>query len=91
LFIIGSGLADRHVLEPVLAAVASNVRLSLVVASPDLVDSEREHAVIFKRYIDAGDRRITLVAANFEELVRLLPDLMPPSEAERHEERVRAS
>jgi hypothetical protein len=88
LIVVGSGLADRHLLEPILSAVRSNVRMSVLVASPDLVDSDREHARVFRDYIAAGDRRLSLLAATFEEFVRALPDLVPPSEAERHEVRV---
>jgi hypothetical protein len=88
LLIIGSGLADRHVLEPVLAAVRSNVRLSVLIASPNLGDSEQEHARVFKDYIAAGDRRLGLLAARFDEIVRVLPDMIPASEAERHEARM---
>lgn len=90
LLIIGSGLADRHVLEPVLAAVRSNVRLSVLVASPDLADSKQEHSRVFKDYIAAGDRRLGLLEARFDEVVRVLPDLIPASEAERHEARMGA-
>jgi hypothetical protein len=91
LLIVGSGLTDRHVLEPVLAAVRSNVRLSVVVVSPSIVDSEGEHARVLREYIKAGDRRLTLLGATFEDLVRVLPDLTPPSEAERHEARMGAT
>ena len=91
LLIVGSGLADRHLLEPVLAAIRSNVRLAVVAASPDLVDSDREHARTFRDYVAGGDRRLTLVAAKFDEFVPALPDLVPPSETERHEQRMRGA
>jgi hypothetical protein len=91
LLVVGSGLVDRHLLEPLLAAVRSNVRLSVLVASPDLADSDREHAHTFRDYISRGDRRLTLLTARFDELVRVLPDLVPPSETERHEQRMGAA
>lgn len=91
LIIVGSGLADRHVREPILAAIRSNVRLSALIVSPNLADSDEEHVRLFKEYINAGDRRLTLLAARFDEFVRTLPDLIPVSEAEQHEARVTAS
>lgn len=91
LMIVGSGLADMHVLEPILAAVRSNVRMSVLLASPNLVDSEREHVRVLKDYIKAGDRRLTLLGATFEDVVRVVPDLTPASEAEHHEARMGAS
>jgi hypothetical protein len=91
LLIAGSGLADRHVLEPVLAAVRSNVRMSVLAASPDLVDSDRQHAQTFRDYIARGDRRLTLLAATFDEFVAVLPDLVPSSETERHQQRMSAA
>jgi SIR2-like domain len=82
--IVGSGLADRHLVEPLLAAIRSNVRLSLLMVSPNLASSTNPHVCRLVNFVRAGDRRITLLGATFEQLVRLLPDLMPETEAERH-------
>lgn len=88
LLIIGSGLADRHVVEPILAAVRANVRLSVMVVSPGLADSDNDTVKALQSYIANGDRRLSLVAASFEDLVPRLPDVMPDTEAEQHRERV---
>lgn len=88
--VVGSGLADRHLAEPLLAAIRSNVRLSLLVVSPHLDQSENEQIRKIADLVRHGDRRLTLLAATFEDLVRTLPDLMPETEAEQHIERVSA-
>jgi hypothetical protein len=85
--VVGSGLADLHLVEPLLAAMRSNVRLSLLIVSPNLPDSKNEHINKLADFARRGDRRLTLLAATFEELVRQLPDLMPETEAEQHRER----
>lgn len=87
LLIVGSGLSDRHLVEPILAAIRSNVRLSALVVSPGLAETDNDAVQVMSRYIRGGDRRLALLAATFEELVPVLPDLMPPTEAEQHVER----
>ncbi len=88
LLIVGSGLRDRHIVEPVLAAIRTNVRLSMVLVSPGLAANPSEDVNAMIRLIQRGDRRITLMAATFEELVGILPDLMPETEAEIHAQRL---
>jgi len=87
LIIVGSGLSDGHLVEPILAGIRSNVRLSVLVVSPGLAETENDAVQAMSRYIRGGDRRLALLAATFEELVHVLPDLMPPTEAEHHFER----
>jgi hypothetical protein len=64
--------------------VRSNVRLSLLIVSPNLPDTENEQIKSLGDFARRGDRRLTLLAATFEDLVRELPDLMPETEAEQH-------
>lgn len=88
LFVIGSGLNDRHITEPVMAALRTNVRMSALVVAPDLHETKNEHVLALKRMIQSGDRRVTLLSATFEDFVKILPDLVPPTEAELHSERI---
>ena len=41
------------------------------------------------KLIDDGDRRLTLVAGDFEELIKAIPDLTAVSEEELHQARTR--
>jgi hypothetical protein len=82
--IIGSGFNDDHISQPVMAALRANVRLSLLIVSPRLDTTENPHFVKVRGLIERGDRRIGLLAANFEEFVLRVPDLVADTEAERH-------
>lgn len=87
LLVLGSGLnADQHLAEPILAAARSNVRLSMVVVSRSLSETESETVKALESFAKGGDRRITLVEADFEEFVPQLPDVLPETEAELHEQ-----
>ena len=85
--LVGCGLSDRHLVEPLMAAVRSNVRLAVLVVSPSLPDSENATVAALGELARRGDRRITLLAASFEELVPKLPEVMPETEAEQHQGR----
>jgi hypothetical protein len=88
LLVIGSGLTDTHLSEPLMAAIRSNARLSVLVVSPGL--ASKMHPVIdaLKGFIARGDRRLTLLAATFDEFVDCLPELVADSEAELHQARM---
>ncbi|HEX5309266.1 MAG TPA: SIR2 family protein [Solirubrobacteraceae bacterium] len=88
--VIGSGWSDQHLAEPLLAAIRSNVRLSMLVVAPNLVDTKNEHIQKLIQFIRRGDRRLALLAATFQELVSELPELMPETEAEQHQVRTDA-
>lgn len=88
LLIVGSGFNDRHLSEPIAAALRTNVRLTAAVVDPALENATAESIELMSRLIQRGDRRLTLVAAAFEEVVPELPDLVPAMESERHEERL---
>ncbi len=88
LLIIGSGLsADQHLAEPILSAVRSNVRLSVVVVSRSLSEKTDGAIASLKSFVEGGDRRVTLIESTFEDFVPKLPDLVPETEAEAHEDR----
>lgn len=86
--IIGSSFSDTHIAQPVMAAIAANVRLTAVFISPSLETTENPHIKKMRDLIDGGDRRLALLEAKFEDAIRLVPDLVAPTEAERHESRL---
>ncbi len=88
--VIGSGWSDQHLAEPLLAAIRTNVRLSMLVVAPNLVETKNEHLQKLTQFIRRGDRRLALLAATFQELVPELPELMPETEAEQHQVRTDA-
>ncbi len=89
LLVIGFGLNDNHIVQPIMSAVRSNVGLKAAVVDPVLKDTENAAVSGLRGLIQNGDPRLALVAARFEELVPVLPDLVAASEEERHHERVR--
>lgn len=92
LLIAGSGFQDRHIAEPVMAAVRGNVGIRIVVIARSLKDKDKDEGIIgaLKKLIKEGDRRIALVAGSFENVVKSLPDLVAPMEEEVHAKRVQS-
>ncbi len=88
IIVIGSGLRDRHIAEPLLAAVNTNLRMSLLIVAPDVEATESAAVSEIKRLIERGDRRLGLLSATFEQFVDLTPDLVSQTEEERHRERL---
>lgn len=90
LIIIGFGFADSHLTQPIVSAIRSNVGLRVVVVDPALTSAPTPDAVArMKALIEAGDSRICLVSATFEQFVRLLPEPDATTEQEMHLERLR--
>lgn len=105
LIVIGFGFNDDHIAQPILAAVRSNLFLRLVVCDPgfvtfDLVTSgeassaeavpaQNTYHQLLKGLIDSGDPRIALIQTTFEEIAKIIPDLVAQSDRERHAERMR--
>jgi SIR2-like domain len=87
LLVVGFGFNDHHLNEPILNAVRSNIGLRIAVVGPHLETSQNRVTLEFQRLIAAGDARLTMLNMTFEELVPRLPDLVPVSEAERHDAR----
>ncbi|MCC7062100.1 MAG: SIR2 family protein [Planctomycetes bacterium] len=92
------GFNDKHVAEPVLAAVKSNPSLKLLVCAPDLsieggkgigrkdgkcMLTENDYLKQLAFLESGGDSRITLLSAKFPDLVRLMPDVSLQSADER--------
>lgn len=93
LLVIGFGFNDKHLAEPILAAVRGNLGLDVVIVSPDIETASGEDGNSYLgellQLIDDGDGRISLIAAKFEEIVKLIPDVVSETELERHNQRLR--
>jgi hypothetical protein len=89
LLVVGCGFNDRHLTEPILSAMRSNVSLRAVFVAPNLETSTRPTVQDVAQLIRAGDERLMLVAATFEEIVPMLPSLVATTEEEEHTARVR--
>jgi len=84
LLVIGSGLNDRHITEPIKSAVRSNVSLKATFVSPHIDESTKPLIKGIEHLIKEGDTRLTLLAATFQDFVAALPDLVAITEEERH-------
>jgi SIR2-like protein len=91
LIVAGCGFEDRHVAEPFLAAVRSNVGLNVLVVSRSLENSKGNVPRFLKKLIGKGDRRLGLVAGSFKGMVQALPDLVATTEEEAHAQRFSAA
>lgn len=89
LLVIGFGFNDKHLTQPILSAIRSNVGLRLAVVDPTLEETKNVAAKTMADLINQGDSRISLIAARFEEFVQCLPDLVAVTEEERHKARIR--
>jgi hypothetical protein len=57
--------------------------------APSYETKQPEFVKEMDKLIDDGDRRLTLVAGDFEELIKAIPDLTAVSEEELHQARTR--
>lgn len=95
LVVIGFGFNDKHIAEPIMAAVRSNLSFNLVVVDPTIEarsmpgDRFNPYLESFSKLVDDGDGRIALVEGTFEEIVPLIPDVVSQTEVERHYDRMR--
>lgn len=95
LVVVGFGFNDKHIAEPVMAAVRSNLSFNLVVVDPSIESKcgtdewGNEYLRTFARLADDGDGRIALVEGTFEDVVPLIPDVVSQTEVERHNDRMR--
>lgn len=90
LIVIGSGLGDLHLREPIRAAIKSNVRLSVLLVGPDVLTAKGDHLDEIRHLIEKGDRRLSLLGTTFDEFAAVLPDLMAPTDQEQHDQRFQA-
>lgn len=91
LMVIGFGFNDPHVWQPVMSAVRSNVSLKAIVVDPALETLDKAPLTTIVELIRAGDSRLSMLSAGFQDLVSVLPDLVALTEEEGHRLRVRGS
>ncbi len=87
--IIGSGLRDAHLAQPLRAAVHSNVSQMYLVVDPTIEESDSPLIRHLVGLVSKGDGRIALLEALFSDLVALMPTIRGQSELETHQERIR--
>lgn len=89
LIVAGFGFRDEHLVAPFEAALRSNIGLRAVVVTPEARDKHRSGTLAWiEDLISRGDRRLTLLNATFDELVRHLPDVPQMEERDAHIDRV---
>ena len=88
LFVAGCGFADLHVVRPILSALKGNASLTAMFVDPRLEMDPPPEFLPVLRLVEQGDPRITLVAATFEDVVPLIPNLQPETHLETHARRV---
>lgn len=91
LLVIGFGFKDKHLAEPILGAVRSNVGLKIALVDPALENSTNPAFTQLRSLVESGDPRICLIGATFEEFVPHLPDLVAVTEEEKHLERIKGA
>ncbi|KUL93888.1 hypothetical protein DK26_19205 [Bosea sp. WAO] len=96
LLVLGFGFNDKHIAEPIISAVRSNLSFSMIVVDPQLGNKcekghhlENEYLTNISSYIDSGDGRFALLEAKFEDIIPLIPDMVAETELERHQDRMR--
>lgn len=91
LIVVGFGFNDDHLVAPIEAALRSNIGLRAVVVTPGARDKKRSKTLAwFEKLIERGDRRLTLLNATYDDLIKLLPDTPDRDERDAHADRVSA-
>jgi hypothetical protein len=90
LLVVGFGFSDSHLVGPIDSALRTNASLRLATVAPTYETSRPDLVEEMSKLIEAGDRRLTLIAGTFEELVEVVPDLTSVSEEELHQSRVKS-
>lgn len=89
LLVVGFGFHDSHLVGPMQSALRANASLRMIAVAPSYETKKPVFIMEMDRLIEAGDRRLTLVAGDFEALVKAIPDLTSVSEEELHQARTR--
>lgn len=87
LLIVGFGCNDRHLVQPLLMALSSNVSLRVMLVDPVIEKKENAAVDKMRSLVGLGDARLSLLEVGFERMVALMPDLVTRSESESHLQR----
>lgn len=90
LLIAGFGFNDDHLNAPIEAAIRSNSGLRAVVVTPSAKSSPSPSIEWIQRLVQLGDRRLSILNATFDELVKVLPDSPEQDDRDAHADRIAA-
>ena len=90
LLVVGFGFSDSHLVGPLASALRANASLRMIAVGPSYESKCPDLVAEMVKLIEAGDRRLTLIAADFESLVSAIPDISAVSEEELHQGRTRS-
>lgn len=90
LIVVGFGFNDEHLTAPIRAAIRSNIGLRAIVVTPGAHDTVARSATFdeIEDLIQRGDRRLSLLAGTFDDLIKYLPDVPQMEERDAHAERL---
>lgn len=97
LLVVGFGFADKHIAEPILSAIRSNLALKAIIVDPLLAPIDGESGLVdtnvhlrnVEALIDHGDARLALLSGTFEDVAARMPDLTADTDMELHVDRMR--
>ena len=89
--VVGFGFNDDHIAQPLISALRANVGLKALVVAPGLgpESNTNRHLNVITELVLAGDERLALFRATFENLVEWMPDLVATTDEELHRQRLR--
>jgi hypothetical protein len=87
LIVVGFGCNDRHIVQPLSMALASNINLRVLLVDPVIEKKDNPAIKRMNELVQQGDSRLSLLETGFERFVTLLPDLVTRSDSETHFER----
>ncbi len=87
LIVVGFGCNDRHIVQPLSMALASNINLRVLLVDPSIEKKDNATIKRMNELVKQGDSRLSLLETGFEKFVTLLPDLVTRSDSEAHFER----
>jgi SIR2-like domain len=89
LIMVGFGFNDDHLNAPIEAALRSNIGLRAIVVTPGARKADRAGMIAWvEDLIQRGDRRLSMLAGTFDDLVQRLPDTPPQEERDAHADRL---
>lgn len=89
LIVVGYGFNDDHLNAPIEAALRSNIGLRAITVTPAARDPRRADSIAWiEDLVQRGDRRLTLFAGSFDDLVQRLPETPPQEERDAHAVRI---